>query len=85
MLKDSFGRGLRCIGSMLPMQRGELGGRHSAATAVRPDLVVVLPSGSDGGPGLRQRLEPMLVQAFLPELAVKALDVAVLHWPTRLN
>ena len=85
MLKDSFGGGLRCIGSMLPMQRGELGGRHSAATAVRPDLVVVLPPGSDGGPCLRQRLEPMLVQAFVPELAVEALDVAILHRPARLD
>jgi len=58
---------------MLPMQRGKLGGRHSAATAVRPDLVVVVPLGSDGGSDLRQCLEPMLVQAFVPELAVEAL------------
>ena len=72
MLKDYFGGGLRCIGGMLPMQRGELGGRHSAATAVRPDLVVVLPPCGDGGPGLRQRLEPMFIQAFIPELAVEA-------------
>ena len=70
---------------MLPMQRGEFGGRHSAATAVRPDLVEVLPPGSKGGLGLRQRFEPMLVQAFVLELAVKALYVAVLHRPARLN
>jgi hypothetical protein len=49
------------------MQRGELGGLHSAATAVRPDFVVVLPPGSDGRTGLRQCLEPMLVQAFVRE------------------
>ena len=85
MLKDYFGGGLRCIGSMLPMQRGELGRRHSAATAVRPDLVVVLPPRGDGGPGLRQRLEPMFIQAFIPELAVEALDVTVLHRPAWLN
>src|SRR5665811_1980997 len=70
---------------MLPMQCGKLGGRHSAATAVRPDFVVVLPPGGDGGSGLRQCLEPMLVQAFVPELAVKALDVTVLHRPARLD
>ena len=59
---------------MLPMQGGELGGRQSAATAVRPDLVVVLPPGSDGSSGLRQCLEPMFVQAFVPELAGEALE-----------
>ena len=49
-----------------------------------PDLVVVLPPDRDGMPGLWQRLKPMLVQAFVPELAVEALDVAVLHRPARL-
>jgi hypothetical protein len=80
-----LGGGPRCIGSILPMQRNKLGGRYPLATAVRPDLVVVLPPGGDRGPGLRQRLEPMAVQAFVPELAVEALDVAVLHWPAWLN
>jgi hypothetical protein len=80
-LKNFFGGGTRCIGSILPMQRGELGGRHLPVTAVRPDRVVVLPPGGNRGPGLRQRLESMVVQAFVPELAVEALDVAVLHWP----
>ena len=27
----------------------------------------------------------MLVEAFVAELAVEALDVAVLHWPARFN
>jgi hypothetical protein len=84
-LKNFFGGGPRCIGSTLPMQRGELGGRHLPVTAVRPDLVVVLPLGGDRGPGLRQHLESMVVQAFVPELAVEALDVAVLNWPAWLN
>lgn len=52
---------------------------------MRSNLVVVLPPDSDGVPGLWQRLEPMLIQAFIPELAVEALDVAVLHRAARLN
>jgi hypothetical protein len=70
---------------MLPMQSGELGRWHAAATAVRPDLVVVLPPGSDDSSGLGQSLEPMLVQALIAELAVEALDVAVLHRPARFD
>jgi hypothetical protein len=35
----------------------------------------------DCRPRLVQRLEPLLVQALVPELSVEALDVAVLHWP----
>jgi len=48
---------------------------------VRPDLVVVLPPDSDGGSGLVQRLEPVLVQTLITKLAVEALNIAVLHWP----
>src|SRR5450830_835928 len=67
------------------MQLGELGWRHAVAATVRPDLVVVLPPGGDGRPGLHQRLEPLLVEALVPELAIEALDVAVLHGPPRLD
>ena len=67
------------------MQLGELRRRHSLATAVRPDLVVVLAPEPDGRAGLLQRLEPLFVQALVPELAVEALDVAVLHGPSRLD
>ena len=43
------------------------------------DLVVVLPPDGDGPLSLRHGLEPiMVVKAFVPELAVEALDVAVL-------
>src|SRR4051812_37248894 len=59
--------------------------RNAAKAAVGPDLVVVLPPDSDRGTSLMQRLEPVLVQAFVAELAVEALDVAVLHWPSRLD
>ncbi len=67
------------------MLLGEAGRWHPIATAVWPDFVVVLPPGSDGSPGLLQRLEPLLVQALVPELAVEALDVAVRHRATRLD
>lgn len=52
---------------------------------MRLDLVVVLPPDSDRVPGLRQRVEPMLVEAFVPKLAVETFNVAVLHWVARLN
>ena len=67
------------------MQLSELRRRHSLATAGRPDLVVVLAPERDGRSGLLQRLEPLFVQALVPELAVEALDVAVLHGPSRLD
>lgn len=51
---------------------------------MRSNLVVVLPPGRDGVPGLRQRIEPLLVEAFVPELAVETLDITVLHRATRL-
>ena len=38
---------------------------------------------SDGGPGLQQRLEPMLIQAFVAKLAVDTLVVAILHRSAR--
>src|ERR1700712_1507211 len=67
------------------MQLSELRWWHSLATAVRPDLFVVLAPERDGRSGLLQRLEPLFVQALVPELAVEALDVAVLHGPSRLD
>ena len=63
----------------------EPGRRYPAHAAVGPDLVVVLPPGGRCAPGLMQGLEPLLVQALVPELAVEALDVAVLHGPARLD
>ena len=49
------------------------------------DLVVVLPPARNARPGLVQRFKPLLIQAFIPELSVEALDVAVLHWLARFN
>ena len=67
------------------MDRGELGGWHPPAAAVRADLVVVLPSLGDRCSGQRQRFEPVVIQAFVSELAVEALDAAVLHRSARLD
>jgi hypothetical protein len=64
---------------MLAMLLGEASGWYSANAAVWPDLVVVAPPGGDLGSRLVQALEPVLVQTLVAELAVEALDVAVLH------
>ena len=61
------------------MQLGEASRWHASQTAVRPDLVVVRSPDRHGHPGLMQGLEPALVQVLVSELAVEALDVAVLH------
>jgi len=50
-----------------------------------PDFVVVLAPFSNAISGLRQALKPLLIQAFVSELSIETLDVAVLHRPARLN
>src|SRR5206468_5512697 len=54
-----------------------------AERRVRPHLVVVAPPGLDLLPRVGQIEEPVLVQTLVAELAVEALDEAVLHGPTR--
>lgn len=46
---------------------------------MRPDVVVVDAPSLDHAPGLGQRREHVLVQALVPQLAVEALHVAILH------
>ena len=60
-------------------------GGNATKAAVGAHLVEILAPGCNDSSGLRQRLEPVLVQAFVAELAVEALDVAVLHRPPGLN
>ena len=67
------------------MQLGQTRRRYPSHAAMWPELVVVLPPDRCGAPGLVQRLEPLFVQTFIPELAVEALDIAVLHRPARLD
>ena len=45
---------------------------------MRSSLVVIESPRSNGQAGLVQRLKPVLVQTFIPESAIKALDVGVL-------
>lgn len=56
------------LGSMIG---GKLGGWNASATAVRSHLVVVAAPLGDNVAGLSQRREPVLVQAFVAELAVE--------------
>src|SRR3712207_4578296 len=48
-------------------------------------LVVVEPPGLNGPPGLGKAREPALIEAFLAEAAVEALDRAVLHRLARID
>src|SRR5512139_3352955 len=64
---------------------GEASRWDATDAAVRAHLVVVATPVGDGLAGLLQRLEPVLVEALVAELAVEALDVAVLHGFARLD
>ena len=63
----------------------ELRWRDSSNAAVGSNFVVILAPSTDFGARLVQGLEPVLVQALFSELAVEALDGAVLHRPSRLD
>ena len=52
---------------------------------MRADLVVVASPVGDHVSGLCERREPVLVEALITELAVEALDVAVLRRTARLD
>ena len=58
---------------------GDLGGGLPAQFRVWPDRVVIVPPCSEHEPGMSQRGEQRLVEAFVPEAAIKALHEAVLH------
>lgn len=63
---------------------GEFSRWDASATAVWPNFVVVPSPRSDDFSGLGQRSEPVLVEAFVTQLAIEALDVVVVRWPARL-
>lgn len=48
-------------------------------------LIVVLSPCLDDRAGMAQGLEPVRVQAFVPELAIEALDVGALRRLARLD
>ena len=47
------------------------------------DVIVILPPCLDEMTGMGERQEPVLVEAFIAELAVEAFGVAVLCWLAR--
>jgi len=67
------------------MQSGEGCRRHTPATVVRPDLVVVGSPCGNALAGLLQRLEPVLIQTLLAKDAVEALGIRILGRAARLN
>lgn len=52
---------------------------------MRANFFVVASPFGDLHASLRQRSEPLLVQAFIAEFALEAFDVTVLHRPARLD
>ena len=70
---------------MPAMLLGEASRWYPSDAAVGPHLVVVPPPGRNLLARLVQRLEPVLVEALVPEAPVEALDVAVLHGPSWLD
>ncbi len=58
---------------------------HPANASVGPHFVVILAPQGDDLPGLGQGLEPVLVEAFVPEPAVEAFDIGVLGGLSRLD
>lgn len=59
---------------------GDLGGGLPAQFRVRSGCVVVMPPGGQHAPGMSQRSKQRLVEAFVAQATVEALDQAVLHW-----
>ncbi len=67
------------------MLLGKLRRGYAPQAAVRPDLVVVLAPNRGSPSCFVQRLKPVLIEVLVTELAVKALDIAVLHGPAGLD
>jgi hypothetical protein len=70
---------------MNPILLRELSRWYPTQAAVWPDFVVVPAPLSNARSGLGQGLKPLLVQALVTKLPIKALDVAVLHGASWLN
>ena len=58
---------------------GDLGGGLPAQFRVWPHRVVIVPPCGQHEPGMSQRGEQGLVEAFVPQAAVEAFHEAVLH------
>ena len=64
---------------------GDLGGGLPAQFGVGPDRVVIVSLSGQHEPGMGQRNEQGLVEAFVPQAAVEALHEAVLHRLSRCD
>ena len=66
------------LGAVLHNPPGSIGGRQPANTTMRPHMVVVVAPEPQHRAGVAERYEQRLVEAFVAQAAVEALDVAVL-------
>ena len=57
---------------------GSIGGRQPANTTMRAHMVVIVAPEPQHRAGVAQRYEQRLVEAFVAQTAVEALDIAVL-------
>src|SRR6185369_4182113 len=62
---------------------GKLGGRLPSELRVWSRIVVIGPPASERDAGLSQRRKQRLIQQFIPQPTVEALDKGVLHGLTR--
>src|ERR1039458_8264264 len=70
-----------CIACSLP----ELLWRSVVERAVRTLPILLLAPGCQGTPYIIQRAEPVRVEALVAQPSVEALDMAILHRPSRLD
>jgi hypothetical protein len=66
----------------------EFSGSKVSQRAMRPGLIIIYPPCLDDLPNLIETHEPVLVQTFIPELAVEALHVAIINrfaWTNELQ
>jgi hypothetical protein len=66
------------LGAVLHNPAGSLGGRQSANTTMRADMVVIVASEPQHRAGMAERDEERLVGVFVAQTTVEALDIAVL-------
>lgn len=58
---------------------GKFGWGFVAQTAVRSSGIVVFAPGIDGVPSFMDRIKPVVIQAFVSELAIKTLNKGILN------
>lgn len=64
----------------MPQLLGSFGRCHVAQHRMWALFIVIPPPSLDDRSSMCQRMEPVFIQVFVPELAVEALDVRILGW-----